>query len=96
MDISGVEAEAEVRTNHMVPAGVMKNKKKEEVAEEEEVEEEVEEEEEVYSREIITVTEEARAPSNKAATESMEGKVVHLLFLWFYHTLDDIMFMRPL
>ncbi|KAL3975735.1 ryanodine receptor 1 [Sarotherodon galilaeus] len=43
----------------MVPAGVMKNKKVEE---------------EVYSGEIITVTGEARAPSNKAATESMEGK----------------------
>lgn len=81
MDISGVEAEAEVRTNHMMPAGVMKNEKKEE---------------EVEGEEIITVTGEARAPSNKSATESMEGKVVHLLFLWFYHTLDDIMFMRPL
>lgn len=85
MDISGVEAEAEVRTNHMMPAGVMKSEKKEE-----EVEEEVEEEE------IITVTGEARAPSNKSAIESMEGKVVPLLFLWFYHTLDDLMFMRPL
>lgn len=48
MDISGVEAEAEVRINHMMPAGVMKSAKKEEA-----VEEEVEEEE------IITVTGEA-------------------------------------
>lgn len=89
MDISGVEAEAEVRTNHMMPAGVMKSEKKEEVVEEA-VEEEVEEEE------IITVTGEARAPSNKSAIESMKGKVVPLLFLWFYHTLDDLMSMRPL
>lgn len=81
MDISGVEAEAEVRTNHMMPAGVMKSEKKEEVVE---------------GEEIITVTGEARAPSNKSAIESMEGKVVPLLFLWFYHTLDDLMSMRPL
>lgn len=52
MDISRVKAEAEVRTNHMMPAGVMKSEKKEEVVEEA-VEEEVEEEE------IITVTGEA-------------------------------------
>lgn len=81
MDISGVEAEAEVRTNHMMPAGVMKSEKKEEVVE---------------GEEIITVTGEARAPSNKSAIESMKGKVVPLLFLWFYHTLDDLMSMRPL
>lgn len=37
MDTSGVEAEAEVRTNHMMPAGVMKNEKKEEELEEEEI-----------------------------------------------------------
>lgn len=37
MDISGVEAEAEVRTNHMMPAGVMKSAKKEEAVEEEEI-----------------------------------------------------------
>lgn len=85
MDISGVEAEAEVRTNHMMPAGVMKSEKKEEVVEEE-----------VEGEEIITVTGEARAPSNKSAIESMKGKVVPLLFLWFYHTLDDLMSMRPL
>lgn len=81
MDISRVEAEAEVRTNHMMPAGVMKSEKKEEVVE---------------GEEIITVTGEARAPSNKSAIESMKGKVVPLLFLWFYHTLDDLMSMRPL
>lgn len=48
MDISGVEAEAEVRTNHMMPAGVMKSEKKEEAVEEE-----------VEGEEIITVTGEA-------------------------------------
>lgn len=37
MDISGVEAEAEVRTNHMMPAGVMKSAKKEEAVEGEEI-----------------------------------------------------------